>query len=158
MEKAEQYTYKQALKVIENFNQITDIRNFCTNYCVGRCCLNCYRTNDACHKNEGRRISCSMYLCSTLRKLIFTPQMIEIYHRIMAILTEKVTLMKKGLDEFYTPDTKIINSFRIDKEVIDRLKKFDIQYIWGKVRSIENIMADSRKFHYGKYPHISCEV
>jgi len=55
--------YHQTLEMVENFMIKTGIRDFCSNICKGRCCYGCYDSEHACHKNEGRRLSCSAFVC-----------------------------------------------------------------------------------------------
>jgi len=55
--------YHQTLDMVEAFMEASGIRAYCTNICKGRCCENCYTSKNACHKHEGRRISCSAYIC-----------------------------------------------------------------------------------------------
>jgi len=55
--------YAQTLDMVEAFMEASGIRAFCTNMCKGDCCSGCYETKQACHRHEGRRMSCSIYLC-----------------------------------------------------------------------------------------------
>jgi hypothetical protein len=55
--------YAQTLDKVEAFMEASGIRAFCTNMCKGDCCSGCYESKEACHKHEGRRMSCSVYLC-----------------------------------------------------------------------------------------------
>lgn len=56
--------YVQTLDMVEVFMKASGIRNYCTNICKGDCCGGCYtNSRHSCHEHEGRRISCSTYLC-----------------------------------------------------------------------------------------------
>ncbi len=55
--------YTQTMEIIEAFMNASDIRKYCTDICKGQCCGECYTSENACHKHEGRRISCSAYVC-----------------------------------------------------------------------------------------------
>ena len=55
--------YNQTLEIVENFMIKTGIRDFCSNICKGNCCMRCYQSKNACHKHEGRRLSCSAFVC-----------------------------------------------------------------------------------------------
>lgn len=55
--------YHQTLDMVEAFMIQSGIRAYCTDICKGRCCGNCYTSKNACHKHEGRRIACSVYMC-----------------------------------------------------------------------------------------------
>ena len=65
------YTYKEALSIIEKFMIESGIRWYCSKYCKGKCCRshNCYTSEKACYKNEGRRLPCSIYICSNRIKI-----------------------------------------------------------------------------------------
>jgi hypothetical protein len=55
--------YHQTLDMVEAFMIKSGMRAYCTNICKGKCCDGCYTSKDACHKHEGRRMSCSVYMC-----------------------------------------------------------------------------------------------
>jgi hypothetical protein len=55
--------YHQTLDMVEAFMIKSGMRAYCTKICQGKCCGNCYTGKNACHKHEGRRMSCSVYVC-----------------------------------------------------------------------------------------------
>jgi len=64
--------YEEALNLIENFMVKSGLRDFCSHICMGMCCLECYEASpSACVVNEGRRLTCSAFICSvmSLKKL-----------------------------------------------------------------------------------------
>ena len=56
--------YEEVLEAVEKFMIDSGIRDYCTKNCHGQCCYSCFGTDVACHANEGRRLACSVYLCS----------------------------------------------------------------------------------------------
>lgn len=65
---SETLTYAECLAEVETFMEESGICHFCSETCKGRCCIGCWEKNPAsCHRNEGRRISCSVFLCSGLK-------------------------------------------------------------------------------------------
>lgn len=55
--------YQQTSDIVEAFMTASGMRAYCTEVCKGMCCDNCYTSKRACHKHEGRRIACSVYMC-----------------------------------------------------------------------------------------------
>jgi len=58
--------YFQTLERVERFMEASGFRKYCTEICRGRCCGGCYTSEGACHKNEGRRLACSIFVCSLI--------------------------------------------------------------------------------------------
>lgn len=59
--------YKKTLDIVERFMIDSRIREYCTKICKGYCCGSCYtKSEEACHRHEKRRLSCSIYLCIEL--------------------------------------------------------------------------------------------
>ena len=56
-------SWNEVLVIAEDFMIKSGLRKFCTEICKGNCCHGCYDSPKACHKNEGRRLSCTLYLC-----------------------------------------------------------------------------------------------
>jgi len=57
-------SYKETLRRVEDFMIKSGFRKYCSEVCVGSCCGGCYtKSEKACHRNEGRRLSCSTYFC-----------------------------------------------------------------------------------------------
>ena len=65
-------TYKETLDRVEMFMNDSGIRDFCSKICRGMCCMNCYESENACHKNEGRRLACSLFICDSLKYILFS--------------------------------------------------------------------------------------
>ena len=62
--------YAKTLEAVENFMVKSGIRKYCSNVCKGKCCGDCYTSENACHKNEGKRLPCAIFTCYSLRNTI----------------------------------------------------------------------------------------
>lgn len=93
-------TYAEALAAVEQFMVESGIRDFCSNVCGGKCCGSCWKKSpNACHRNEGRRISCSMYLCNVLENFLHV-------YTLRHLTTVLTTLRQAGLQDcFFTVHT-----------------------------------------------------
>lgn len=77
-------SYKDALNIIENFMFKSGLRDFCSNVCKGACCSGCYELSiSACIINEGRRLTCSAFICATLQSDLFDHQEKKLYYHVM---------------------------------------------------------------------------
>ena len=67
--------YARALRIVEKWNIESGCRAYCAEVCRGNCCEGCYGSDHACHRTDGRRLSCSAYLCTSLcRKIKVDPE------------------------------------------------------------------------------------
>lgn len=134
-EKEEYYNYEQALAIIEQFMKETGIRGYCSEYCKGYCCGTCYKSKDACHKHEGRRMACSIYVCDSLEAIIFSKTEAQTLYRMRSDIDDALHPFYKASHYFDTPknEKELRENFRVRKEIIDRLKKFDMDEIQDKV-------------------------
>lgn len=63
-------SYKKTLLLVERFMIDSNIRKYCSEICKGKCCESCYEKNPyACYRCEGRRLTCSIYLCDSMLNL-----------------------------------------------------------------------------------------
>lgn len=66
-------SYKETLELVEKFMIDSHIRKYCSEICKGKCCENCYNKNpQSCRHHEGRRLPCSVFLCSDILSLFPT--------------------------------------------------------------------------------------
>lgn len=66
------YSYQETLHIVEKFMIDSKIREYCETICKGQCCSkDCYGSSNACYKNEGRRLSCSCFICLELAHELF---------------------------------------------------------------------------------------
>jgi len=142
MDKVVYYNYKEVLNRIEQFMESSHIRKYCTDICKGDCCNGCYESNKACHKNEGRRLACSCFLCAQLITFVFpTGKERYKYNK----LSEAIRNALRKADDrwqyhnvYFEPYTsKQMENFRIRKSLFD-------QYLPTKTdtKKIANIMCN----------------
>lgn len=124
--------FTQALEVVEKFMTESGIRQYCTEICKGHCCAGCHGTEEACNKNEGRRLSCSMFICANLadRLSIFDKFSTLYYHALRTMTTAADKLMCRNV--YFNPwSEEVRNKFRIlnkelsffmDQHIINHIK------------------------------------
>lgn len=147
------------------------IRRLCTHVCKGTCCQGCYNSRKACHINEGRRLSCSLYLCHDIYSRIWHNNCRhgEEYYKIKDAILEalKSAVRANGLRSniyftVHTPEIqrkfKVLSSkvdFRkvpIVKEVIEGVKTVvvkKITYKWKIMRDFRR-MLNSKNYKLSK--------
>jgi hypothetical protein len=133
------FTYGEALNKIENFMIDSGIRKFCSEVCKGRCCLGCYESEKSCVKNEGRRLSCSIWVCNEMLNLIFS----ERDKLRITILRDKITedlqywmnaLSYHRKNVYFNPHSEyVMKNFRINKKFVNFLDSIDIKNIKRKI-------------------------
>jgi len=122
----EKANYHQTLSVIEQGMVESSIRLFCEEHCKGFCCGRCFTSENACHKNEGRRLACSFFVCYNLRNLIFSEESEDSYRRLAKAI--EFSLYEAGLGWYsrtlyFTPyHEKVIKEFSFP--YLDDLKRF----------------------------------
>lgn len=147
-------TYQQTLDIIEKFMIDSGIRNFCTNICHGQCCSSCWESKYACHRNEGRRLSCSFYLCPWLSNKILSSKdevslinkpsytiYYEIKNKVLHIISDllkKENPKKLISNVYFTPHSKWVrDNFVIDSKTMEGLKLINIDKIRSKVKGLK---------------------
>lgn len=60
------FTYDETMALLEDFMQRSGVAHFCREVCKGNCCGSCYKSKQACHKHEGRRLACTAFICGKL--------------------------------------------------------------------------------------------
>lgn len=137
----EHYSYQETLEIVEKFMIDTRIREYCESICKGVCCGDCYDSDYACSKNEGRRLPCSMFICKELRKHLNT-KIRNIWYDVAVAIECRVEShmgMKNCYFNVNTP--KVQKAFKIPKFPIDDLvsRKDDIEIIKRTMKKlIEN--------------------
>jgi len=138
----ELYNYQETLDIVEKFMVESKIREYCETVCKGKCCRDCYDTKNACRKNEGRRLPCSAYICSSLQARIKSSIRDRWYK--MAIEIEKTVaslLNGKYSDSYFSVNIpEIQEAFRIKKSLVDDLvlSESDIGVIRRKMENLIN--------------------
>lgn len=60
-------SYDEVLSLVETFMIDSGIREYCTEKCQGHCCEKCRELRpETCSKTDGRRLACSVFLCSEM--------------------------------------------------------------------------------------------
>lgn len=118
------YTYKLALDRVEKFMKDSGIRRYCEVYCRGYCCGGCYEQDTACHKNEGRRLACSHFMCFELRQLVFTNRAaLDRYEQLGQLIRRALSeyaYRSYYVNPYFTPYTKAqMKAFRLLKSHFD---------------------------------------
>jgi len=125
MENSTYYTYSETVDVIEKFMKETGIRNYCESICEGHCCGACYTRDTACHRNEGRRLACSHYLCCWLKNLIFPDRALDYHYDELGCLIRRQLSKARGVayytNPYFIPYTREqMDNFRIPKLEVDK--------------------------------------
>ena len=120
------YNYNEAVARIEEFMKSSGIRSYCEQRCFGACCRGCYESENSCHKNEGRRISCSVFICSALKKLVLSEKEVRNYYKIQDAVCDAINTARRGAEKYISSYFKPISEeardrFRIRKSIFDRL-------------------------------------
>ncbi|MCX6743037.1 MAG: hypothetical protein NT116_02255 [Candidatus Parcubacteria bacterium] len=134
--------YQETLDKIEKFMNDSGIRDFCSEQCHGKCCSGCYEKNpDACHRNEGRRLACSAFICSSLRVLIFSPNEAELWDHICMNINHQhaeADLKHAHKSLYHTPyPAEAKKNYRVKKTVLAKLKNFNVQAIREKLTKLD---------------------
>ena len=154
------YSYREALNIVEDFMIKSGIRKYCEMVCKGQCCGSyrdkedgkfhkCWESKNACWKNEGRRLPCSIFICSWLLELLpDADELAEIREEIVQTLWN---IMKEN--PYYHPNTpKIQQEFSIEKEIMDKIKSFNIR----EYRKISNFLIERKiDLYYASFEYVS---
>lgn len=140
------YTYDEALDRIEEFMKKSGIRDFCTKVCKGACCGSCYESNEACYKNEGRRLSCSVFICPQLAGVVFSLEEKSTFSIIKGYCTDVIDRnLAKGSKYFNVHTKTLRNRCKFNPAVIDKLEQIEIFRVKERIlnmRSLLNRMAE----------------
>ena len=138
------------MKALETFMETTGIRDYCSNYCRGRCCCRCYGKETDCAHNEGRRIACSAFLCNSLRDILFHEDDSDWWYKRL-ILIDKRAKTKHGYPEhiYFEPPIDF-DKFKKEFKAPDiraRLKKMH-NYVSNNVYSLLSLARTERESFY----------
>lgn len=132
--------YKETLELVEEFMINSHIRKYCSEICKGKCCENCYKTNpQSCRHHEGRRLSCSIFLCGDILCL-FSATDESLLRWLNRTIKEQYYIYRKlkcaSVSIYFTkPDTAFLKTARFPKKIENVIG--DINII-----SIKNIMDE----------------
>lgn len=119
----EMLNYDQTLELVESFMEKSGIRDYCTNICKGNCCGSCYTKNpEACHRNEGRRLACSIYLCytNTFPTNCFMEPFRKVHDEVIKAIRKVYREVARdyGNKYFKTPPKELFSNFEISKTIV----------------------------------------
>lgn len=126
------------------------IRHFCTEYCKGSCCKsgNCIRP---CTETKRRRLTCSIYLCNYLLRLLFTDNNRRLYYEIsdkIGSIIQKLKNRNDYSDEYFAPHSQEVRKeFKISKKLIDGLEKIEGRF--NLLYSVEGLIRCCEKTSVG---------
>ena len=141
--------YEEALNKVESFMVKSGIREFCSDVCQGYCCNGCYTSKHACHKSDGRRLSCSVFICMSLRNILFNSTDMESYMEMEKMVMNGLSKAsgKKWINIYYYPHSKKMrDEFLIEDKFLNILDKIDVKEVKNKLNFITNIHKVSSRF------------
>lgn len=141
-------TYEEALDKVEEFMRKSGLRGFCSDVCQGHCCGSCFISEDACHKNEGRRLSCSAFLCLNLTTLVLNNKEIEIYSFFEKSLTANLKAVAFDSERIYfSPHSEHMKkAFSMKQTHLDKLNEIDIESVKKRVSALKDMHIKLSRF------------
>ena len=146
MKYPKEYNYGETLKIVENFMIESGIRDHCSNICKGWCCRDCYTSVRACYKNEGRRLPCSVYICSQLTSKILSRSATRKFLDCFQAVVKAYKQIEPNTSPYFDPPKNynaIVKDFKIkttdieffeDVKLIESIKK-NIKTSLGKLKN-----------------------
>jgi hypothetical protein len=125
-----EYSYEELLAVVEKFMIDSGIREYCTEKCQGHCCQECReRRPETCFNTDGRRLACSVFLCSEMDYLLWQ---FDGYGDFQMFCSDVIRYLSNlyyfyRLDQegnnpfFYPPCNAVITSFRWSRYSVERI-------------------------------------
>jgi len=114
-------TYGETLDLVEKFMIDAEIRRYCTDICKGSCCASCYNDNEeACHRQEGRRLSCSAFICYALSSLLSEKDSVVML-RVDRIIGEEYSKYSSKNPYFKKPTPLFLKQSLFSSEIIEAL-------------------------------------
>ena len=140
--------YRETLDIVEEFMVSSRIREYCTTICKGKCCTGCYEKNEeACHRQEGRRLSCSIFLCIPLYNYIPKDSYKVLINAKNAIIKEYHKFSKKNI-YFYAPSEKFFKESRFPEYICKLNDKNIIKEVNIAMTKLINYNRHLIKFKY----------
>lgn len=135
-------TYQETLDIVEKFMIDSGIRKYCTEVCKGGCCMDCYHDNpNACHLQEGRRLTCSIYVCYDLRQK-FSKRTSVVLNNIHYDIYEQYSI---DFDLYFdVPDKTFLETVRFPISIEKDLRKISIK----RVRNTMNKLIKTKEKIY----------
>ena len=126
------YTYQETLDLVEKFMAETLIRDYCSGICGGNCCGHCLlRGREGCQHKFGRRLPCSVFVCS----LIFSKlddAAAKKYRALTTAVNREIifcgNFFVRRFDLYFSDITKEMQAkFQIDRQVVDEALSEDMK-------------------------------
>jgi len=137
------YTYRETMKIVEKFMENTGIRELCTSYCKGRCCMSgdCVKP---CIYSKRRRLACSSFICYDLYHLLFDQLETNIYLDVHDRIEDELGEAGQDChDVFFKPyPLKVREAFKIPKRILDTLNRINAGGIASKSYYLKKIISD----------------
>lgn len=133
--------YQEALDIVEKFMIDSGIREYCTKICKGKCCGSCQKKNDqTCQHHEGRRLSCSIYLCSKIYNVLPLVSRKK-FGRVSKCIMRQYTLFNDLLlcrrNIYYTAPPKIFfEIIKFPTDVKTELEQINIKTIRARINKL----------------------
>ena len=137
-------TYKEALENFESFMGLSGIRFYCQEICRGSCCHHCFESDKSCVKNEGRRLSCSAYLCLDLRSLIFSSEEDNLWEKLESQIRRNLDKLCGGNSYFIVHKKGVQKDFYIADEALQTLQQIDPEKIHEKIHRLRELITKSK--------------
>lgn len=136
-------SYEELLDLAESFMEKSGVRAYCSEICKGHCCNGCYVSDGACHKNEGRRLACSTFLCYNLRKRVLTQEQQRAYSKMTDVILdemrgtpsayfEPISKSFRDRTQFNTHGLEFITNTRTPRGIRNKLPKQSFIEAWKK--------------------------
>lgn len=149
--KSKQLTYEETLTIVEKFMIDSQTRKYCTDVCKGRCCSGCYKNSpDACHKQEGRRLSCSIFMCFGLLS-IFSKKDLHTFTSIDEVIIAQYYKFKSQNPYSSTPPKEFLENSSFDFDAINKLSDRMAKRIKKTITFLTKNNIDIRSFSKRDY-------
>jgi len=149
--------YVKTLTMVMEFLNKTHIPTICEKLCHGECCCNCYDIETLsiketpCFLSDNRRLACTVFLCDSLKTVIFSEDERRIYHKVELHIKTELHKQVKGNIYFNAFAKSVQKDIYFDYDVIKVLNKIDCEkvrkQVFGAATLISKILQHPRK-HY----------
>lgn len=134
-------TYGETIDLVEKFMIAAEIRRYCTDICKGSCCASCYKDNkEACHKQEGRRLSCSIFICYSLTNLLISED-VSILSKVRNVIEDEYNKFSLQNPYFNKPKPRFLKQARFPSESIEALNT----KMSERIKKIMTILITNKK-------------
>lgn len=143
--------YSELLAQVEDFFICSGIRGFCTDVCGGICCAGCAaRGPKGCVSIQGRKLSCSLYLCQELTDLFWENglgKFLDFQQSVIDAIQKLALKVFQPYNIFYCdlPDL-VISDLYIDRRIINKaLSKCNCEKIKAVLAELKTVFGKKLK-------------